>query len=95
MFLTQTYLCEKESIWTCRGIRTYIIDTVIVDVDRNFQATDEWYEMVAMSRPPKNKPWYHVLVHDSSQVTYAAQTSLEDEDGKEPVVHPFMDHFFL
>jgi len=27
---------------------------VIVDVDQDFQATDEWYEAVAKSRPPKN-----------------------------------------
>ena len=29
---------------------------VIVDVDQDFQATDEWYDAVAKSRPPKNKP---------------------------------------
>ncbi len=27
---------------------------VIVDVDPNFQSTEEWYEMVAKSRPPKD-----------------------------------------
>ena len=36
---------------------------VIVDADPNFQGTDEWYESVAKSKPDKNKPWYHVLVH--------------------------------
>ena len=35
---------------------------VIVDVDPSFQLTDEWYEEVALSRPPKDKPWYHILV---------------------------------
>ena len=29
---------------------------VIVDVDKDFQATDEWYEAVAKSRPPKISP---------------------------------------
>ncbi|MGI9303895.1 MAG: heat shock protein HspQ, partial [Gammaproteobacteria bacterium] len=33
---------------------------VIYDVDPHFQGTDEWYEEVAKSRPPRNKPWYHV-----------------------------------
>ena len=27
---------------------------VIVDVDHKFQGTEEWYEAVAKSRPPKN-----------------------------------------
>jgi len=35
---------------------------VVFDVDPTFQGTDEWYEHVARSRPPKDKPWYHVLV---------------------------------
>jgi len=43
---------------------------VIVDVDATFQLDDEWYEMVAKSRPPKDKPWYHVLVHETEQTTY-------------------------
>ena len=35
---------------------------VVFDVDATFQGTDEWYELVARSRPPKHMPWYHVLV---------------------------------
>ncbi|HAB30308.1 MAG TPA: heat shock protein HspQ, partial [Gemmatimonadetes bacterium] len=31
---------------------------VIVDVDTHFQGTEEWYEVVARSRPPKHRPWY-------------------------------------
>ena len=34
---------------------------VIVDVDTNFQGTEEWYEVVARSRPPKHRPWYHTV----------------------------------
>ena len=67
---------------------------VIVDVDQNFQATDEWYEAVAKSRPPKNKPWYHVLVHESDHSTYVAERNLEPDDSDEPVDHPMLQHFF-
>ncbi len=35
----------------------------IVGVDETFQLSEEWYEHVARSRPPKDQPWYHVLVH--------------------------------
>jgi heat shock protein HspQ len=67
---------------------------VIVDVDKNFQATDEWYEAVAKSRPPKNKPWYHVLVHGSDQSTYVAEQNLGPDDNLEPINHPMVEHFF-
>jgi heat shock protein HspQ len=67
---------------------------VIVDVDHNFQATDEWYEAVAKSRPPKNKPWYHVLVHGSDHSTYVAEQNLESDEILEPINHPMLEHFF-
>lgn len=67
---------------------------VIVDVDRNFQATDEWYDAVAKSRPPKNKPWYHVLVHDGSHSTYVAEQNLESDSSAEPIKNPMLNDFF-
>jgi len=67
---------------------------VIVDVDQNFQATNEWYEAVAKSRPPKNKPWYHVLVHEGDHSTYVAEQNLEADDVLEPINHPMVEHFF-
>ncbi|MCS5609579.1 MAG: heat shock protein HspQ, partial [Candidatus Poribacteria bacterium] len=30
---------------------------VIVDVDPDFQGTEEWYSQMATSKPPKGKPW--------------------------------------
>lgn len=67
---------------------------VIVDVDRNFQGTEEWYETVAKSRPPKNWPWYHVLVHGKAHSTYVAERNLEPDDSAEPINHPMLEHFF-
>jgi len=67
---------------------------VIVDVDQSFQATEEWYAAVAKSRPPKNKPWYHVLVHGSVHSTYVAEQNLEPDSSAEPIVHPMLEHFF-
>jgi heat shock protein HspQ len=67
---------------------------VIVDVDQNFQGSEEWYEVVAKSRPPKNKPWYHVLVHESDHSTYVAEQNLETDDELEPIIHPMVEHFF-
>lgn len=67
---------------------------VIVDVDQKFQSTDEWYEMVAKSRPPKNKPWYHVLVHENQHSTYVAEQNLEADNSQEPILHPLIDYYF-
>ncbi|MEE8058897.1 MAG: heat shock protein HspQ [Pseudomonadales bacterium] len=67
---------------------------VIVDVDRNFQATDEWYETIARSRPPKNKPWYHVLVHGKIYSTYVAEQNLDPDNSVDPIMHPMLNHFF-
>ena len=67
---------------------------VIVDVDPDFQSTDEWYELVAKSRPPKDKPWYHVLVHESMQSTYVAERNLKLDESATPIKHPMIEHFF-
>ena len=67
---------------------------VIADVDRNFQASEEWYQAVAKSRPPKDKPWYHVLVHGSDHTTYVAERNLEADDSVDPVEHPLIEQFF-
>lgn len=67
---------------------------VVVDVDPTFQSTDEWYEQVARSRPPKDKPWYHVLVHGSDHMTYVAERHLEADESGEPVQHPLLELYF-
>jgi heat shock protein HspQ len=68
---------------------------VIVDVDPVFQGADEWYETVARSRPPKDRPWYHVLVHDATHTTYVAERNLEADESGRPVVHPLVEEFFV
>ena len=67
---------------------------VIVDVDPVFQGSDEWYEQVARSRPPKDQPWYHVLVDNADQETYVAERNLESDSISEPVRHPLVAEFF-
>lgn len=67
---------------------------VIVDVDPVFSGTEEWYENVALSRPPKDKPWYHVLVDGASHLTYVAERNLEPDESGLPVKHPLVKEFF-
>jgi len=67
---------------------------VIVDVDPTCQASEEWYAAVARSRPPRDKPWYHVLVHGAEHMTYVAERNLASDDSGDPIVHPLVDHYF-
>ena len=67
---------------------------VIIDVDPEFQLSDEWYETVARSRPPKDQPWYHVLVHGATHTTYVAERNLEPDQSGEAIQHPLVDQYF-
>ena len=61
---------------------------VIADVDADFQGSEEWYQQVARSRPPRDHPWYRVLVDGAEHQTYVAERNLEPDASGEPVEHP-------
>ena len=63
---------------------------VVFDVDATFRGTDEWYEKVARSRPPKDRPWYHVLVDGARHTTYVAERHLEPDPDGSPIRHPLV-----
>lgn len=67
---------------------------VVIDVDSEFSGSEEWYEQVARTRPPKDQPWYRVLVDKSDQQTYVAQRNLGTEPDPRPIEHPLLEHFF-
>ena len=63
---------------------------VVFDVDATFQGTDEWYETVARSRPPKDMPWYHVLVDGAEHTTYVAERHLDADERGQPINNPLV-----
>jgi heat shock protein HspQ len=67
---------------------------VVVDVDPVFQGSESWYQQVALSRPPKDRPWYRVLVHDADHETYVAERHLEPDTSAAPVEHPLINVVF-
>ena len=67
---------------------------VIVDVDATFQGTEEWYVEMAKSKPPRDKPWYHVLVDQSFTMTYVAERNLEADPSPKPITHPLVNQYF-
>jgi len=66
---------------------------VVVDFDFSCQADDDWYYS-NQTQPARNQPWYHVLVDDSSQITYAAEDNLFLDEHTEEVDHPLIPYFF-
>lgn len=67
---------------------------VIIDVDPTFQGTEAWYQTMARSRPPKDRPWYHVLPHRTAHQTYVAEQNLESDANGSPIEHPLLDQVF-
>ncbi|PCI33897.1 MAG: DNA-binding protein [Alphaproteobacteria bacterium] len=67
---------------------------VIYDADPTYQGTGEWYDLVALSRPPKNEPWYRVLVHNAFHTTYVAEKNLDVNDQPVVIKHPLIDDLF-
>lgn len=67
---------------------------VVIDVDSEFSGSEEWYDEMAQTRPPKDQPWYHVLVDQSEHQTYVAQRNLEVEPDPKPIQHPLVGAYF-
>jgi len=67
---------------------------VVYDIDPEFMASEQWYEQVAKSRPPKDEPWYHVLVHGAEHTTYVAERTLEPAAAFFTLEHPLAGEYF-
>ncbi len=67
---------------------------VIHDVDPVFLGSPAWYEQVAKSRPPKDEPWYRVLVDGAEHETYVAERNLEPDASDAEVKHPAVGVLF-
>ena len=67
---------------------------VVLDVDSNYCGSEEWYSQMAKSKPPKDKPWYHVLVSDGNSNTYVAEQNLVSDKIGGPINHPEIEHWF-
>ena len=85
----------KFTIGQCVCHRLFDYRGVIVDVDPVFMGSDAWYDQVARSRPPKDAPWYRVLVHNEGYETYVAERNLLQDDTREPVNHPLLADYFV
>ena len=67
---------------------------VVISIDRQFNHTESWYQNVAKSKPPKDKPWYHILVDGTDYVTYVAERNLRMSLDVRQVDHPLLGNYF-
>ena len=67
---------------------------VVVDVDPFFQGTEQWYQGMAKSKPPRDQPWYHVLVDSQNLNTYVAEQNLVLDNEIKPIIHHEIDLYF-
>ena len=67
---------------------------VIFKVNDCFQLTDTWYDNVAKSKPPKENPWYSVLVHNQAHTTYVAERHIIPDNSDIEIIHPMIPIYF-
>ena len=68
---------------------------VIFRVDNTFLLTEAWYDhMCKNTKPPKDKPWYNVLVHNATHTTYVTERNLILDDSDKEIIHPMIPILF-
>ena len=92
-----TYGTAKFSIGEIVRHRLYPFRGVVIDVDPEFDNTDEWYESIPPEvRPHKEQPFYHLLAEnaDSYYTAYVSQQNLGGDGENGPVGHPDLEELF-
>jgi len=74
--------------------RLFAYRGVIYEVDPVFMLSEQWYQQMATSCPPKEEPWYHVLVDNAIHSTYVAEQNLLIDPDVEPIKHPGVEQIF-
>lgn len=67
---------------------------VIYDVEPRFMQSEKWYQRIALSYPPKDQPWYHVLVDGMNHATYVSERNLDAVTDPQPIYHPLLEDYF-
>lgn len=67
---------------------------VIVDVDPEFQGSEEWYDMHTSNQPSKDVPWYHILVDEESSMAYVSEQNICIDSDDAEIENPMIDDMF-
>ena len=93
MNVTNTQFCIGQVV----RHRIYPFRGVIVDVDPEFNNTEEWWLSIPENvRPRKDQPFYHLLAEneETSYEAYVSEQNLLVDDSGEPVNHPQVAEVF-
>ena len=77
--------------------RHYPFRGVIVDVDPEFDNTEEWYNAIPEDvRPAREQPFYHLLAEneESYYSAYVSQQNLTQDIENGPIGHPDVEDLF-
>jgi heat shock protein HspQ len=77
--------------------RLYAFRGVIVDVDPEFNNTEEWWLAIPEEvRPRKDQPFYHLLAENESTAyeAYVSEQNLLIDESGEPINHPQVSEVF-
>ncbi len=77
--------------------RVYPFRGVIIDVDPEFNNTEEWWQAIPEDvRPSKDQPFYHLLAEneETAYVAYVSEQNLLVDDSGEPIHHPQVAEVF-
>jgi heat shock protein HspQ len=92
--MTATECASKFYIGQIVTHRRFGYRGVIYDVDASFMLTEKWYDTIATSEPPKDQPWYRVLVDGVDHATYVAERNLDGVADPGPIRHPLIEDYF-
>jgi heat shock protein HspQ len=95
--IKQAHYMTKQALFSIGQVvhhRLFNYIGVIYGVDPQFSLTEQWYQQAASSKPPKDKPWYQVLVNNAVHTTYVAEQNLGALKHFEPINHPELDLYF-
>ncbi|MDH5356619.1 MAG: heat shock protein HspQ [Gammaproteobacteria bacterium] len=77
--------------------RVYPFRGVIIDVDAEFNNSEEWWQSIPEDvRPRKDQPFYHLLAENesTSYEAYVSEQNLLVDDSGVPVNHPQVTEMF-
>lgn len=77
--------------------RVYPFRGVIVDVDPEFDNSEEWWQSIPEKiRPRKDQPFYHLLAENETTAyeAYVSEQNLLVDDSGIPVNHPQVAEMF-
>lgn len=89
-------LIKRASFAIGQTVRHQLLEYrgIVIDVDPQFRFATEWFGATMQGDNSPNQPWYHVLVHNTNQLTYVPEEQLVADVSHEEIEHPVLELLF-